>query len=224
MRFLVSGHRVKMPVDRVARSGAPGEKVPVDGVVIDGSSSIDESMITGEPIPVEKTAGERVIGATVNGTGSLIMEAQRVGSDTLLAQIVHMVSEASRSRAPIQRLADAVSAYFVPTVVVVAAVTFVVWYFFGPVPALDYAIINAIGVLIIACPCAMGLATPTEAAAVGCFGAFVLALAYRKFTRTALKNACISTMNTSRAFVSPSTHSSVRELRYRIASLAAARA
>ncbi len=138
----------------------PGEKVPVDGVVIDGSSSIDESMITGEPIPVEKTSGERVIGATVNGTGSLIMEAQRVGSDTLLAQIVHMVSEASRSRAPIQRLADAVSAYFVPTVVIIAAVTFVVWYVFGPAPALAYAILNAIGVLIIACPCALGLATP----------------------------------------------------------------
>jgi len=138
----------------------PGEKVPVDGVVIEGSSSIDESMITGEPIPVEKTAGERVIGATVNGTGSLIMEAQRVGSDTLLAQIVHMVSEASRSRAPIQRLADAVSAYFVPTVVILAAVTFGVWYVFGPAPALAYAILNAIGVLIIACPCALGLATP----------------------------------------------------------------
>lgn len=138
----------------------PGEKVPVDGVVLDGASSIDESMITGEPIPVEKTAGERLIGATVNGTGSLIMEAQRVGSDTLLAQIVHMVSEASRSRAPIQRLADAVSAYFVPTVVAVAVVTFIVWYAFGPAPALAFAILNAIGVLIIACPCALGLATP----------------------------------------------------------------
>jgi Cu+-exporting ATPase len=138
----------------------PGEKVPVDGVVIEGSSSVDESMITGEPIPVEKTTGARVIGATVNGTGSLIMEAQRIGSDTLLAQIVRMVSEASRSRAPIQRLADAVSAWFVPTVVTIAALTFIVWYFFGPVPALAYAILNAIGVLIIACPCALGLATP----------------------------------------------------------------
>jgi P-type Cu+ transporter len=138
----------------------PGEKVPVDGIVIEGTSSIDESMITGEPIPVEKTNGERVIGATVNGTGSLIMEAQRIGSDTLLAQIVHMVSEASRSRAPIQRLADAVSAWFVPTVVATALVTFIVWYFFGPVPALAYAILNSIGVLIIACPCALGLATP----------------------------------------------------------------
>jgi Cu+-exporting ATPase len=138
----------------------PGEKVPVDGIVIEGASSIDESMITGEPIPVEKNAGERVIGATVNGTGSLIMEAQRVGSDTLLAQIVHMVSEASRSRAPIQRLADIVSAYFVPAVVLVAAITFAVWFVFGPAPALAFAILNAIGVLIIACPCALGLATP----------------------------------------------------------------
>lgn len=138
----------------------PGEKVPVDGVVIEGSSSIDESMLTGEPIPVEKIHGTRVIGATVNGTGSLIMEAQRIGSDTLLAQIVHMVSEASRSRAPIQRLADAVSGWFVPAVVIIAVVTFIVWYFFGPVPALAYAIVNAIGVLIIACPCALGLATP----------------------------------------------------------------
>ncbi|MBI1220935.1 MAG: heavy metal translocating P-type ATPase [Rhodobacteraceae bacterium] len=138
----------------------PGEKVPVDGTVIEGNSSVDESMITGEPIPVEKMAGERVIGATVNGTGSLIMEAQRIGSDTLLAQIVHMVSEASRSRAPIQRLADAVSGYFVPAVVIAAVVTFGVWYVFGPAPALAYAILNAIGVLIIACPCALGLATP----------------------------------------------------------------
>ena len=138
----------------------PGEQVPVDGVVVEGSSAIDESMITGEPIPVEKTAGERLIGATVNGTGSLIMEAQRVGSDTLLAQIVHMVSEASRSRAPIQRLADAVSGYFVPVVVGIAIATFVVWYAYGPVPALAYAIVNSIGVLIIACPCALGLATP----------------------------------------------------------------
>ena len=138
----------------------PGEKVPVDGVVVEGRSSIDESMITGEPMPVEKTAGERLIGATVNGTGSLIMEAQRVGSDTLLAQIVHMVGEASRSRAPIQRLADSVSAYFVPTVVIIAIVTFGIWYIFGPAPAFAYAILNAIGVLIIACPCALGLATP----------------------------------------------------------------
>lgn len=138
----------------------PGEKVPVDGVVIEGSSSIDESMITGEPIPVEKNAGDRVIGATINGNGSLIMEAKRVGSDTLLAQIVHMVSEASRTRAPIQKLADIVSGYFVPAVVGVAVITFVVWFFFGPQPAPAYALVNAVAVLIIACPCALGLATP----------------------------------------------------------------
>ena len=138
----------------------PGEKVPVDGIVIEGASSVDESTITGEPIPVEKAAGQKVIGATVNGTGSLIMEAQRVGSDTLLAQIVHMVSEASRSRAPIQRLADAVSAYFVPAVVIISAVTFIVWLIVGPPPALAYATLSAISVLIIACPCALGLATP----------------------------------------------------------------
>ncbi len=138
----------------------PGERVPVDGVVVEGASSIDESMITGEPIPVEKMAGERVIGATVNGNGTLVMEAQRVGSDTLLAQIVSMVSEAVRSRAPIQKLADVVSGYFVPTVIAIAVVTFVVWLLVGPQPALAYAIVNAVAVLIIACPCALGLATP----------------------------------------------------------------
>ncbi|HVA38110.1 MAG TPA: copper-translocating P-type ATPase [Candidatus Dormibacteraeota bacterium] len=138
----------------------PGEKIPVDGIVIEGSSSVDESMITGEPLPIEKVAGERVIGATVNGTGSFVMEARRVGSETLLAQIVQMVSEASRSRAPIQRVADIASAYFVPAVVLVAVVTFFVWLFAGPRPALAYAIINAVSVLIIACPCALGLATP----------------------------------------------------------------
>lgn len=138
----------------------PGEKVPVDGIVVEGMSSVDESMITGEPIPVEKVPGERVIGATVNGNGALIMEAQRVGSDTLLAQIVYMVNEASRSRAPIQKLADLVSAYFVPGVVAIAAVTFAAWYFFGPAPVFAYAVLNAIAVLIIACPCALGLATP----------------------------------------------------------------
>jgi Cu+-exporting ATPase len=138
----------------------PGEKVPVDGIALEGASWIDESMITGEPIPVEKRACDRVIGATVNGTGSLVMEAQRVGSDTLLAQIVQMVSEASRSRAPIQKLADLVSAYFVPAVVATAVVTFFAWLFLGPQPALAYAIVNAVAVLIIACPCALGLATP----------------------------------------------------------------
>ena len=138
----------------------PGEKVPVDGVVIEGSSAVDESMVTGEPIPAEKHAGDRVIGATVNGTGSLLMRAERVGAETLLAQIVHMVSEAQRSRAPIQRLADVVSGYFVPAVVAVAVATFVVWGLWGPEPRLAHAVINAVSVLIIACPCALGLATP----------------------------------------------------------------
>jgi Cu+-exporting ATPase len=138
----------------------PGEKIPVDGVVVEGTSSIDESMVTGEPIPVEKKAGDRVIGATVNGTGSLIIEAERVGSETLLAQIVQMVAEAQRSRAPIQKLADVVSGYFVPAVILIAIVTFMVWATIGPEPRMAYAIINAVAVLIIACPCALGLATP----------------------------------------------------------------
>ncbi|MFQ6018288.1 MAG: copper-translocating P-type ATPase [Kiloniellaceae bacterium] len=138
----------------------PGEKVPVDGVVIEGLSAIDESMISGEPIPVEKTAGDPVTGATVNGAGGFVMEAERVGSETLLAQIVRMVGEAQRSRAPIQRLADVVSSYFVPGVMLVAAVTFVVWALIGPEPPMAYAVINAVAVLIIACPCALGLATP----------------------------------------------------------------
>ena len=138
----------------------PGEKVPVDGKVVEGQSSVDESMITGEPIPVEKNAGDRVIGATVNATGSFVMEAQKVGSDTLLSQIVQMVSEAQRSRAPIQRLADLVASYFVPIVVGASVVTFIIWAVFGPAPALAYAIVNAVAVLIIACPCALGLATP----------------------------------------------------------------
>ena len=138
----------------------PGEKVPVDGVVLDGASSVDESMMTGEPIPVEKRPGDKIIGATLNGTGSLILRAEKVGADTLLSQIVHMVAEAQRTRAPIQRLADQVSAYFVPAVVLIAIVTFIVWAIWGPQPALAYALINAIAVLIIACPCALGLATP----------------------------------------------------------------
>jgi Cu+-exporting ATPase len=138
----------------------PGEKVPVDGVVISGRSSVDESMVTGEPIPVEKSEGDKVTGGTVNGAGSFIMRAERVGSDTLLAQIVRMVSEAQRSRAPIQRLADVVSSYFVPAVVVVAIITFTVWSLLGPEPRLAHAIVNAVAVLIIACPCALGLATP----------------------------------------------------------------
>ena len=138
----------------------PGEKVPVDGKVVEGHSSVDESMISGEPIPIEKTAGGDVVGGTVNGTGSLIMEVTQVGDDTLLSQIVRMVAEAQRSRAPIQKLADLVAAWFVPSVVVAAVVTFVVWSIWGPTPAMAYAIVNAVAVLIIACPCALGLATP----------------------------------------------------------------
>ncbi len=138
----------------------PGEKVPVDGVVLDGTSSIDESMVTGEPIPVQKQPGDRVVGATVNGTGSFIMRAEKVGAETLLARIVAMVAEAQRSRAPIQKLADVVAGYFVPVVVLVAAVTFVVWGLVGPEPRMAHALINAVAVLIIACPCALGLATP----------------------------------------------------------------
>jgi Cu+-exporting ATPase len=138
----------------------PGERVPVDGVVIDGATSVDESMVTGEPIPVEKTRGAVVTGGTVNGTGTIVMEAKRVGTDTLLAQIVRMVSEAQRSRAPIQRLADTVSAWFVPAVIAVAVLTFIVWATVGPEPRLAHAIVNAVAVLIIACPCALGLATP----------------------------------------------------------------
>ena len=138
----------------------PGEKVPVDGEVIEGFSSVDESMITGEPIPVEKQAGDAVVGATVNGTGGMIIEARRVGNDTLLAQIVQMVAAAQRSRAPIQKLVDVVAGYFVPVVVMAAIFTFIVWAVFGPAPAMAYAIINAVAVLIIACPCALGLATP----------------------------------------------------------------
>src|ERR1051326_8513871 len=138
----------------------PGEKIPVDGIVREGSTSVDESMITGEPIPVEKGPGSKVTGGTVNGSGSFVMRAERVGADTLLARIVAMVSEAQRSRAPIQRLADRVAAYFVPAVVLIAVVTFVAWAAFGPEPRLAYALVNAVAVLIIACPCALGLATP----------------------------------------------------------------
>jgi len=138
----------------------PGEKVAVDGVVVEGASAVDESMVTGEPIPVEKTAGDRVIGGTVNGTGSFVMRAERVGRETLLAQIVQMVSEAQRSRAPIQRLADLVAAWFVPAVVLVAIVTAIVWATVGPEPRAAFAVVNAVAVLIIACPCALGLATP----------------------------------------------------------------
>jgi Cu+-exporting ATPase len=158
------GHEHDVPLDQVHPGDKlrvrPGEKVPVDGEVLEGTSFVDESMITGEPLPVEKQPGDRLTGATLNGSGSLVMRADRVGSETLLAQIVHMVSEAQRSRAPIQRLADVVSAWFVPAVVLVAVVAFVVWAVFGPEPKLAYALVNAVAVLIIACPCALGLATP----------------------------------------------------------------
>ena len=140
----------------------PGEKIPVDGEVIEGESNVDESMVTGEPIPVAKSAGDKVIGATVNGNGTLLMRAEKVGADTLLAQIVNMVAEAQRSRAPIQKLADKVAGYFVPAVVLVAIITFIVWSQWGPEPAIAYAVINAVAVLIIACPCALGLATPVS--------------------------------------------------------------
>ena len=158
------GAETDVPLDQVHKADRlrvrPGEKIPVDGVVREGTSSVDESMVTGEPIPVEKQNGDRVIGGTINGNGTLVMEAERVGSETLLAQIVQMVAEAQRSRAPIQRLADVVSGYFVPAVIIVAIVTFFVWAMVGPEPRLAYAIINAVAVLIIACPCALGLATP----------------------------------------------------------------
>ena len=138
----------------------PGEKVPVDGIVLEGHSSVDESMISGEPIPVEKDKGAKVTAGTVNGTGGFVMRAERIGADTLLAQIVKMVSEAQRSRAPIQRLADQVSSYFVPAVIISAVITFIAWYFVGPQPRFAHALVNAVAVLIVACPCALGLATP----------------------------------------------------------------
>jgi P-type Cu+ transporter len=163
-RRIMHGHEEDVPLDQVQAGDLlrvrPGEKVPVDGVVIEGSSAVDESMITGEPIAVEKLSGDRVVGATVNGTGSFVMRAERVGSETLLAQIVQMVADAQRSRAPIQKLADVVSSYFVPLVVLTAVVTFVIWSIWGPEPRMAYGLVNAVAVLIIACPCALGLATP----------------------------------------------------------------
>jgi heavy metal translocating P-type ATPase len=159
-----SGSEEEVPLDHVHPGDLlrirPGERVPVDGVVVEGSSFVDESMITGEPMPVEKASGSRATGGTVNGTGAFVLKAERVGADTLLARIVKMVSEAQRSRAPIQRLADRVSAVFVPTVVAAAILTFLVWALIGPQPRLAYALVNAVAVLIIACPCALGLATP----------------------------------------------------------------
>lgn len=163
-RRIRDGNEEDVPMDRITRGDLlrvrPGEKVPVDGNVVEGTSSVDESMITGEPIPVSKQAGDRVIGATVNGTGTLIMRAEKVGAETLLAQIVRMVAEAQRSRAPIQKLVDVVAGYFVQTVVGIAVVTFAVWAWIGPEPRFAYSLVNAVAVLIIACPCALGLATP----------------------------------------------------------------
>ena len=163
-RIEPDGTEVDVPLEQV-RVGdklrvRPGERIPVDGVVLEGTTTVDESMVTGEPIPVEKAPGAKVTGGTVNGTGTFVIDAQRVGADTLLAQIVRMVGDAQRSRAPIQRLADTVSAWFVPIVVLVAIATFVVWAVFGPEPRLVHALVNAVAVLIIACPCALGLATP----------------------------------------------------------------
>jgi Cu+-exporting ATPase len=163
-RLRDDGSEEQVPLESVAVGDRlrikPGEKVPVDGTVIEGSSRIDESMLTGEPVPVQKNPGDRVTGATINGNGALAMRAERVGSETLLAKIVHMVAEAQRTRAPIQRLADLIAAYFVQAVVAIAVITALVWWFWGPEPRLTYALLNAIAVLIIACPCAVGLATP----------------------------------------------------------------
>jgi P-type Cu+ transporter len=158
------GTEIDVPIEHINAGDSlrvrPGEKVPVDGVIIDGETSVDESLMTGEPIPVEKSHGAAVIGGTVNGTGTFVMRAERVGSETLLSQIVRMVSEAQRSRAPVQKLADRVSGYFVPAVILVAILTFIVWAAYGPEPRMAHALLNAVAVLIIACPCALGLATP----------------------------------------------------------------
>jgi Cu+-exporting ATPase len=163
-RLTDCGHEAEVPLDRIEAGDRlrvrPGEKVPVDGTILEGRSSLDESMVTGEPIPVDKGPGDTVTGATLNGTGSFVMRAERVGADTLLAQIVRMVGEAQRSRAPIQRLADQVAGYFVPAVVLASVASFLAWSLWGPEPAMAYGLINAVAVLIIACPCALGLATP----------------------------------------------------------------
>jgi Cu+-exporting ATPase len=164
LRIEADGREVEVPLDQVQIGDKlrvrPGEKVPVDGKCVEGSSNVDESMITGEPVPVRKKAGDKVTGATINGKGTLVIRAERVGADTLLSQIVHMVARAQRTRAPVQRLADLVASYFVQTVIVIAIITSLVWWFFGPEPRLAYALVNAVAVLIIACPCAVGLATP----------------------------------------------------------------
>jgi Cu+-exporting ATPase len=163
-RVNADGSEEDVPLDQVEVGDSlrvrPGEKVPVDGVVLDGTTSVDEAMITGEPLPVAKRAGDTVIGATINRTGSVVIRAEKVGADTLLSQIVQMVAEAQRSRAPIQKLADVVAGYFVPAVIAVSALTFIVWALWGPDPRMAFALINAVAVLIIACPCALGLATP----------------------------------------------------------------
>lgn len=159
-----NGVEEEVPIDSVQKGDIlrvrPGEKIPLDGIIIEGKSSVDESMISGEPMPVEKNTGDRVIGATVNQTGTFMMRTEKVGAETLLSQIVHMVADAQRSRAPIQKLADTISGYFVPIVVLISVVTFIIWANWGPDPKLAYAVVNAIAVLIIACPCALGLATP----------------------------------------------------------------
>jgi P-type Cu+ transporter len=164
-RVLRDGGEREMPLDQVVVGDLvrvrPGDRVPVDGIVVDGASAVDESMITGEPLPVEKTSGDRVIGATINASGSFVLRAERVGRDTTLAQIVALVERAQGSKAPIQRVADRVTGWFVPVVVAISTLTFVAWMLFGPEPTLPYALTSAIAVLIIACPCAMGLATPT---------------------------------------------------------------
>src|SRR5712691_6627930 len=164
IRIRPDGSDEGVPLAQVQRGDRlrvrPGEKVPVDGVILEGRSSVDESLVTGEPMPVEKHPGEKVTGGTINGTGSFVMRAERVGAETLLAQIVHMVAEAQRTRAPIQNLADLVSSYFVPAVVGIALVAFVVWSIYGSPPAMSFALVSAVSVLIIACPCALGLATP----------------------------------------------------------------
>ena len=163
-RIKSDGTETDIPLDEVQKGDSlrvrPGEKIPVDGIVIEGLSSVDESMISGEPIPVEKQKGDKVVGATMNGTGALVIRAEKVGAETLLAQIVRMVADAQRSRAPIQKLVDVVAAYFVEVVVVIAVITFIIWGWVGPEPRYVYALINAVAVLIIACPCALGLATP----------------------------------------------------------------
>ena len=163
-RINADGSEEDVPLDQVELGNKlrvrPGEKIPVDGTVVEGRSSVDESMVSGEPIPVEKNTGDKVVGATVNGTGGFIMKAEKIGAETLLSRIIHMVAEAQRSRAPIQKLADVVAGYFVPVVILTSVITFVVWAIFGPEPAMAYALINAVAVLIIACPCALGLATP----------------------------------------------------------------